>query len=135
MSNMNWLGIIVAAVVAYFIGFLWYGVLFEAEWQALTGVVVEEGKSDMTPMILGFFQTLVTMVGLGWFIGKIGGGWMGGAKVGLVAAVCFAIMTTAYAYLYEGAPMGLMKIDWSHLLLIYGIGGAIIGGLKMKAKA
>ena len=32
-AKLNWLGIIVATVVAFFTGFLWYGVLFEAIWK------------------------------------------------------------------------------------------------------
>lgn len=132
--NVNWLGVIVATVVAFFIGFLWYGLIFEATWLELTGQTKSEDMS-MMPMVWGFAQTFVTMFGLGWFISKTGDGWMNGLKTGLVAGVCFALMTSAYGFLYGTAPQGLLAIDWSHLLVIYAVGGAIIGGLKMKPKA
>ena len=132
-AKLNWLGIIVATVVAFFVGFLWYGVLFQARWMELTGVT---GESDPMWMLLGLVQTFVTMVGLGWFIARDGSsGWMAGLKIGLVAGVCFALMTSAYGFIYQTSPMGLLPIDWSHLLVVYAVGGALIGGLRMKAKA
>ena len=88
MKSINWLGVIVATVVAFFVGFLWYGLLFEAEWKSLTGVTGEGG--DPMWMLLGVVQTFITMAGLGWFISRTEGGWMGGAKIGLIACVCFA---------------------------------------------
>lgn len=133
-AKLNWMGIIVATVVAFFIGFLWYGLIFEATWLELTGQTKSEDMS-MMPMAYGLGQTFVTMFGLGWFISKTGDGWMNGLKTGLVAAICFALMTSAYNFIYETANMGLLPIDWSHLLVIYAVGGAIIGGLKMKPKA
>ena len=132
-AKLNWLGIIVATVVAFFVGFLWYGVLFQARWMELTGVT---GESDPMWMLLGLVQTFVTMVGLGWFIARDGSsGWMAGLKIGLVAGVCFALMTSANGFIYPTSPMGLLPIDWSHLLVVYAVGGAIIGGLRMKPKA
>lgn len=133
-AKLNWMGIIVATVVAFFIGFLWYGLIFEAKWLELTGQTESEDMA-MMPMIYGLGQTFITMVGLGWFISKTGDGWMNGLKTGLIASICFALMTSAYGFIYETAPMGLLPIDWSHMLVIYAVGGAIIGGLKMKPKA
>lgn len=133
-AKLNWLGIVVATVVAFFVGFLWYGVLFEAVWKDLSGVGAEEG--DPIWMLLGVVQTFVTMVGLGWFIARDGaGGWMAGLKTGLIAGVCFALMTSAYGFIYQTSPMGLLPIDWSHLLVVYAVGGAIIGGLRLRPKA
>lgn len=133
-AKLNWLGIIVATVVAFFIGFLWYGLIFAEQWMALTGVTDESGGDPMW-MMLGLIQTFVTMAGLGWFIARDGAaGWMAGLKIGLVAGVAFALMTSAYGFIYQTSPMGLLPIDWSHLLVVYAVGGALIGGLRMKAK-
>lgn len=133
-AKLNWLGIVVATAVAFFIGFLWYGLIFAEKWMALTGVTDESG-GDPIWMMLGLVQTFVTMVGLGWFIARDGAaGWMGGLKIGLVAGVCFALMTSAYGFIYQTSPMGLLPIDWSHLLVVYAAGGALIGGLRMKPR-
>ncbi|MBI2262154.1 MAG: DUF1761 domain-containing protein [Caulobacterales bacterium] len=134
-TKLNWLGIIAATVVAFFTGFLWYGLIFAERWMALTGVT-DEGSGSPMWMLLGVVQTFITMAGLGWFIARDGGaGWMHGLKIGLVAGVCFAMMTSAYDFIYQTSDIGLLPIDWSHLLVIYALGGAIIGGLKMKPRA
>lgn len=132
--KLNWLGVIVATVAAFMIGWLWYGMIFEAQWMALSGVDPDAGSST-TAMALGVLQTLVVMIGLGWLIGRLGDGWMNGLKTGVMACVFFALTTSAYAFIYGGENMGLLPIDWGHMLAVYGIGGAIIGGLKMKPKA
>lgn len=133
-AKLNWLGIIVATVAAFFIGFLWYGLIFAEQWATLTGVT-EEGGGDALWMIIGLVQTFVTMIGLGWFIARDGAvGWMGGLKIGLVAGVAFALMTSAYGFIYQTAPLALLPIDWSHLLAVYAVGGAVIGGLRLKPK-
>lgn len=133
-TRLNWLGIIVATVAAFFIGFLWYGLIFAEQWMALTGVTEESG-GDPVWMLIGLVQTFVTMVGLGWFIARDGAaGWMAGLKIGLVAGVCFALMTSAYGFIYQTSNLGLLPIDWSHLLVVYALGGGIIGGLKLKPK-
>lgn len=134
-AKLNWLGIIVATVVAFFVGFLWYGLIFQARWIELTNVP-QDGDTSPMWMLVGLAQTFVTMVGLGWFIARDGAAsWMGGLKIGLVAGVCFALMTSAYGFIYQTSPMGLLPIDWSHLLVVYAVGGALIGGLRMKPKA
>ena len=130
----NWLGIVVATIIAFFIGFLWYGVLFEAQWVTLSGVAPEAGGST-TAMALGLLQTFIVMVGLSWLTGRLGQGWLNGARIGLMACVFFSLMTLAYGYIYMTTPMGLLWIDVSHLLAVYVVGGAIVGGLKLKPKA
>ncbi|MGZ9114554.1 MAG: DUF1761 domain-containing protein [Brevundimonas sp.] len=134
-AKLNWLGIIVATVVAFFTGFLWYGLIFAERWMALTGVTDEDSGGSMW-MLLGLVQTFIAMTGLGWFIARDGApGWMNGLKIGLIAGICFALMTSAYGFIYQTSPMGLLPIDWSHLLVVYALGGAIIGGLRLKPKA
>lgn len=132
--KLNWLGIVVATIIAYFIGFLWYGVLFEAQWMTLSGVTPQASEST-TAMALGLVQTFVVMVGLGWLTGNLGQGWLNGARIGLLACVFFALMTMAYGFIYQTEPMGLLWIDVSHLLAIYVVGGAVVGGLRMKSRA
>ena len=61
--KLNWLGIWVATVVAFFIGFLWYGLIFSEQWMALTGVTADEEGGSIW-MALGFVQTFITMVGV-----------------------------------------------------------------------
>lgn len=131
--KLNWPGVIAATVAAFFIGFLWYGILFEETWTALSGAPTE-GEASWGWMALGLLQTFVIMTGLGWLVARLGGGWIGGFKIGLAAAIFFALTTSAYGFIYQTSNPGLLPIDWSHLLVIYGLGGALIGGVRLKGR-
>ena len=43
--KVNYAAVAVAAVVMFFIGFLWYSVLFQAQWMAYTGVAMDQQMS------------------------------------------------------------------------------------------
>lgn len=137
MGQINWIGVVVATVVAFFIGFLWYGVLFETQWMALNGITPEMAESGNPMwMLVGLVQTFITMAALGWFINRLGATtWIGGARVAGIACVGFALMALSYGFIYMTDPIGLIGIDFSHLIAVYLIGGAIIGGLKIGRKA
>lgn len=127
--NVYWPAVIAATVVVYLFGWLWYGVLFEAPWMRMTGASAE--SESMAAMAWGVAPTFIAMIGLGWLIGR-DGGWAAGLKTGLMAGVFFALTTSAFAYIYEGANPGLIPIDWGHLLIAFGLGGAVIGELKPR---
>lgn len=138
MKGINWAGVVAAAVVSMAIGFLWYGMVFEAQWVALMNLTPEQTAATSTPlmMTLGFVNTAVMAVGLGWLVARTAAsGWMGGAKVGLGAGVFFAATTGMLDYFYSGMNMGLMPINIGYLLVVYTVAGALVGGVKMPAKA
>ena len=135
MNRINWVGVIVATVAAFFIGFLWYGLLFETAWLEMTGrTQAGAEETSVLPMGWGLLQTFITMTGLAWFVGREAS-WLEGLKTGLVAAICFALTTSAYGFIYGTAAVGLLPIDWSHLLVVYAVGGGVIGGLRMRPRA
>ena len=89
MKGINWVGVIAAVVVGQVIGFLWYGMLFEEQWMALSGVT-PSGDAANTAMALGVVNQLVVAVGLAWLIGKLGNATLaGGATAGLLAGIFF----------------------------------------------
>lgn len=135
MKGINWLGVVVALVVGQALGFVWYGVVFQEQWMALSGITPTEDAAN-TAMAYGVVNQLVTAIGLGWAIAATGNtSFMGGAKVGLFAAVFFALTTEAQRFIYGGADTGLIPIDGGYLLVAYVLMGAVAGGVKMPAKA
>jgi hypothetical protein len=125
--NVNYLAVIVAAIVNYIIATVWYAALFKKVWQKLSGI------ADMKPsplnVILSFIGSLVLsyilyhsiVFGNAYFkISGIGGGIMGGffGWLGYIAPV------TLFTKLYEKKPWGLWLLDnafWLISLLIMGI--------------
>lgn len=128
-KDVNWIGVIVAAIVMYLIGWLWYDMLFKAQYMA----AMPNQAADMstTVMVKGFVNTLIAAIGLGLIAPRLGDSWAGGAKAGLMLAFFFACTTAAMNYIYGPVPMSLFPIDMGYLLVSYLIGGAIVCGLRL----
>jgi hypothetical protein len=134
MRGVNWAAVVVAALVMQAIGFLWYGVIFEQQWIALSGVPAESASN--TGMMLGFVNTLVMAVGLGWAVPRMGGmSWGSGAVNGALLAIFFACTTAAMGFIYGGRDTGLIPLEFGYLIVVCLVGGAIIGGLKFGRSA
>jgi hypothetical protein len=127
--NINWIGVIVAAIVIYLIGWLWYDMAFKAQYMA--AMPSQTGDMSTTVMIKGFVNTLIAAIGLGLIAPRLGDGWAGGAKAGLMLGFFFACTTAAMGYIYGAMPMSLFPIDMGYLLVSYAIGGAIVCGLRL----
>jgi hypothetical protein len=125
--SVNYLAVLVAAIVNYIIATIWYAAIFRKTWQKLTGI------ADMQPspvnIILTFIGSLVLSYvlyhsiafGNAYFkMSGIAGGLMGGffGWLGYIAPV------TLTTKLYEKKPWGLWLLDnafWLISLLIMGI--------------
>ncbi|HMG68968.1 MAG TPA: DUF1761 domain-containing protein [Chitinophagaceae bacterium] len=127
-SQLNWLAILVAALAYFFLGAIWYSLLFRNAWIKAAGVNMNDpnGKKGIAGiMITSFITILITSVGLGLIISRIGsGGWMTGCKVGLIAGVCFSAATISNSYLYEKRPAALHFING-----FYNIVGSVLAGI------
>ena len=131
MKGINWIGVLAALVASQAIGFVWYGLLFEAQWTDLAGIAVS-GSEGSTAMALGAVQNLVIAIGLGWLIARTGKtGWVGGATAGLIACLFFGLATMALRFIYGDDNPGLIPIDGGYMLIQYGVSGALIGGLRL----
>lgn len=125
--HVNFLAVVVAAIVNYAIATIWYAVFFGKVWQKLTGITGM--KPAPMNMVLSFIGSLVLSYVLYHAIffgnafmktGGIGGGLMGGffGWLGYIAPV------TLMTKLYEKKPWGLWLLDngfWFVSLLVMGI--------------
>jgi len=128
-KSVNWIGVIVAAIVMYVIGWLWYSMLFKAQYMA---AMPNAGAAmPTTTYLYGFINTLVAAIGLGLVAPRLGDGWGGGAKAGLMVGIFFAATTLMMGYIYGNMPKDLLWIDLGYLLVMYVVGGAIVCGLSL----
>jgi hypothetical protein len=137
LKGINWIGVGAAFVAATAIGMLWYGMLFEAQWMALSGITQADidAANPAMSMTVGAVNTLIAMAGLGWLIARLGeDSWIGGLKTGLAVGVLFALTTAALGFIYGVQNRGLIPIDFGYLLLMYGVGGLLIGGLRLPLR-
>ena len=130
-----------AVVAAFFIGFLWYGFLFQAPWMAGNGITVEGEKMfkngvempmDMTPMIFNLVGMAVSALLIDWLLGLAKAKtWMDGAKIGgAIGVIMFIGVVTGN--MFAGNPMSLSMVDGSYSFCMYLLFGAILGGWPKK---
>lgn len=123
-----------AAVAVYATGVLIYGVLFSAQWMALSGYTAESFAGQEWRMALSPVMPAVIAVGMGLLVRDRGiTTWQAGLRLGLMVGICFLVTARAYNFVYGTEPVGLLALDSLHLLLNGAAAGAILGGMKAGA--
>ena len=130
-SNINWLAVLVGGVAYFLLGAIWYSFIFKNAWIKSSGVNVNDPNMKKG-MAQTMFSSLVLMIicslGLALFLSKVGPtSWMSGAKVGLVAGVCFSATGICISYLYEKRPWALHFINAG-----YNVAGCVIAGIILS---
>lgn len=126
--------VLAAAVAVYATGFLIYGVLFDAQWMALSGYTPESFAGQEWRMALSPVMPVAITLGIGLLVRDRGiTTWQAGLRLGLLVGVCFLVAARAYNFVYGIEPVGLLALDSLHLMLNGAVAGAILGGLKAAA--
>lgn len=137
----NWIAVVVSVVAGMFIGFLWYGMLFQAQWGAGNNVTAEGGKffkngvemsSSPAPMIFNIVAMVVYALLVNWLLGLANARtWMDGAKIGGAIGLIMAI-NECVSNMFAMNPASLSMVDGSYALVIFTLFGAILGGWQKK---
>jgi hypothetical protein len=135
MKPFNWAGVIAGIIVAEGIGFAWYGPLFGDRWATLMGrpgeSVINSGDTDMA---FGVIATALTVCGLAWLSHRTAvTTWLGGARLGFLAWLFFAMPVQSFAFTYARHPDKLIPIDMGATLVTFIIVGALVAGLSFKS--
>lgn len=128
---LNWLAVGGAGVAAFMVGGVWYNPnVFGARWMKLHGISEADAKKGHVGMIMGgaFALTVLTAYCIARLM-LAGGGWQGGAKVGLLIGTAVAL-GTGINYLFEQKPIQLFYINAGHQLVTCVLMGAILGAWR-----
>lgn len=130
--NINFLAVLVAAIVNMIVGSLWYGPLFGKVWTRLAKFSEEDMKAakekgmGKTYAIM-FLGTLVSAYVLAHFVGYLGITTMSGALqlafwvwLGFIAAIQLS------SVLFEGKPVKLYFINIFYYLVVLSISAKIL---------
>ena len=131
-SHLNWLAILVAGLAYFALGAIWYSFVFKNAWIKASGVNANDPnmkKGVAQTMLASLVLMIVASFGLAMLLSKIEGAmnWMAGAKVGLVAGVCFSATAICISYLYEKRPWMLYFINAG-----YNVAGCIVAGIILS---
>ena len=125
-SELNFLAILVAAILNMVIGALWYSrIFFGNKWMAYLGFKENEPNASPWTYIIVFLLGLIIAVLMAMFLrGTTGAkeGLMYGAIIGLG----FVIPTILTHYLMEQRKAGFMFIIAGHELLLFLVYGALL---------
>lgn len=126
--HINYLAVVVAAIINMGIGALWYSsLLFAKPWVKATGKSMEDMRGAGTGYALTAVGSLVMALLLAYFITQVDSGtFLGGAKIGLLMWVGFVVPTHAANYVFEGRPLNLYAINVGYFLVsLMAMGGLI----------
>ena len=109
--SVNWLAILIAVVVQFFIGFLWYGPLFGKAWAKELGIDMTQ-KPDQSVMIKGMAFMVIGNLLTAWVLANNIVAW--GHVPGILEMGKFSnVLTTAiFTCLGFYVPYHLGAIAW-----------------------
>ena len=141
IAGVNLLGALLAAIAVFFIGFIWYGLLFTEPWMNANGlffaddakttmqwltadglqtVPADEGPNPMV-MLWGFVLSFAVSFGLGWFMKREDIAGLGPAALfGLLVGLLIGVPLMAYDTVYTpyNSLAGLF-VDGSHTVATF----------------
>ena len=127
--SVNWLAIVVAAVVSWVIGAGWY-MLLAKQWMAALGKTREQlGGADPAP----FIWSAVVQLVMAYFVAVLTPALLGevtitnGIQTGALMWLGFVITSLIQNHRYQGNPWSLTAIDGGYLLLVLVAHGIVIG--------
>jgi hypothetical protein len=131
--KVNWWAILVADIVLFLLGWLWYDVLFGSMWMAAVREVTPQvGMASgwypfAVSLVTGFFLAYSLALILKWRgpVGPLEGAWIGFA----FGVLIFGTMTWM-DYVYSGWGITLGFINVGYVAVGMGIQGAILAAWK-----
>ncbi len=132
LLGLNSLGVLVASLVFWMLGYLWYGALFMDAWMAGQGLTADDAGEFDIYMIGGIVITIMQVIGVGLVLKWKGvSGIAEAVKTVLVLWLLFAVPFVLYAYLYLPAHNStLLMIDGSHFLVGWVVSAVILSVMK-----
>lgn len=129
---LNHVAIIVAAIVAFIIGGVWYGPLFGKAWMREMGLTPEAAAAGNRAKIFGlaFLFTLVMAYNLGFFLGDPSIGLAMGAAYGFATGFGWIAMGLFIVGLFERRSARLMLLNGGYMAVTLTVMGLIIGAWR-----
>ena len=127
---INWLAVLVAAIIRMAIGSAWYSpALFVKPWQALSGVTPESmraglGKAIGIDAVMSLVMAFVLFHAV-YYAGAFD--LVTGGLVGLLNWLGFILATALPLWAYENRPLKLIAINTGHNLVALVLMGALFG--------
>jgi len=136
--KVHYPAVIVAGLIQFFVGWLWYGMLFTTPWIEATGVSMEAAQSSsggqMAAMYVGSLAAfLVAYYVMAHFVSSTKSTTAGqGMQTGFWLWLGFVATTLFVNILYTMKPLTLWLIDAGYWLVCMLAGGALLAVWRKK---
>ena len=129
MPAVSLLATLVATVLGFALGALWYGPLFGKRWMAAVGMTLEEIQKDFSPaktygatFVLGLIASYV----FGLYLGPNPGRAFA-IVAGAAAGLCWVATSLATNYLFERRSVALIAINGGYHAARFTLIGLVFG--------
>jgi hypothetical protein len=131
-AAINYLAVIVATIVAFFIGAIWYSALFRTQWMAAVGATAGAAAKPPTPLpqllVINAVGNLILSFILSALLHSLGSASFGGGiAVGFLVWLGFIATVLTVNNTFANRPAALSLIDGGYWLVVLIVDGAIIG--------
>lgn len=132
MEGINYLAVLVAAILNMAIGALWYSpAVLGGAWMDLVGLKAEDAQKRMAGMrrayswaFVASFLMAYALARVLWYAKVTSPG--GGIMIGLLAWLGFVAASHGANYLFEGRPFRLFTINMGYHLVGLAVMGALL---------
>jgi len=119
--------VLIATVVEWLLGALWYGLVFRKSWMAMVGFSeTNKPKNAALGMVSSFIACLLLTFVIAHVVGWAGAvTFTGGAKLGIICWVGFMAPPLFTQHIFENRRANLFAINAAYWLLVMAIGGGL----------
>jgi uncharacterized protein DUF1761 len=134
--HLNYLAVIVSAVVAFLIGGLWYSpILFAKMWVNAHGFDEEQVRQMQKSAVKAYTVSVICLILIALGMAVLAGYlhlWRTsqGLKLGVLVWACFAFPLALIARMYSPQRLTVLFIDTAYQLVYFLVMGAIIASWK-----
>ena len=132
MVHVNFVVVLIAAVVQWLLGALWYGLLFKKSWRSLTGLAEgEKPKGAAFGMIISFIASLLVSYILALVVKSAEANvFTHGAKLAVICWSGFVAPVLFAQHIWERRRVNLFAINAAYWLLAMALAGGILAAFK-----
>ena len=130
MVHVSYLPVLVAAVVVFVLGWLWYSpLLFYKPWMRLRGLdpvaAITGAKMPGGKLVVEFARCIIVAYVIARFVALLGiSSWLGAVHFGLMVWIGFPVIILTGSVLWENTPWKVAAIhagDWLVKMLVISI--------------
>ena len=131
-AEINYLAVLVASLIGFVIGFLWYGPVFGKAWMAESGMTEEKVQSGNMAKIFGttFVLQLIMTYCLAMFLADDSIDLAMGTFYGFLTGAGWILPTIVINNLYEQRSFKLSFIQGGYWVVVFTLMGLVLGAWR-----